>query len=142
MVGKLVKASEVIPLGMRAIMPKTLRDANAKYVKVDGETVKVLNFIAVNVYNAKNEDGTAMVTKTGNPILNKTIYLGFDDGSFTTLKNDVALSQVFGIVGEFDIAETGSFEFPIEEPFVVGFEQTKIKMGKKEYDYWVMKPVE
>lgn len=136
---KMMKANEVSSLSMLAIMPKTLKDNHAKYIKVDNEMVKTVTFIGINVYNAKNSDGTAMVSKKGNEICNQTIYVGFSDGTFTTFKNDVAMAQVFSVVGEVDISKPASYEFEVE-PFDTKFEQIDIKMGSKTYPYWVFDP--
>ena len=136
------KASEVTSLKMRAIMPSTLKMENRKYVQVNEQTIKTVDYMAVNVYNAKDEKGLAMKTQKGNEILNKTIYVGFNDGTFTTLKNDVALAQVFSVLGDLDLSKVGSYEFGADEfePFETKFIQTDIKMGKNTYKYWVFDP--
>lgn len=140
MTSKMMKASEVSSLAMMAIMPKYLKDNHSRYIKVDSDMVKTVTFVGVNVYNAKNKDGTAMLSKKGNEICNQSIYVGFSDGTFTTFKNDVALAQVFSLVGELDISKPASYEFELDEPFDTKFEQIDIKMGSKTYPYWVFDP--
>lgn len=139
---KMAKVDGITPVYMRGLIPKHLKDTNATYFKVDGNTDKVLNFIGINVYPAKNKDGIVIERKDGSTVMNATVYAGFEDGTYTTLKNEVALAQALSVVGDLDLNTEGSFEFLLDEPIKTKFTTVKVKRGQKEYDNFAFAPYE
>ena len=139
---KMAKVDGITPVYMRGLIPKHLKDTNATYFKVDANTDKVLNFIGINVYPAKNKDGIVIERKDGSTVMNATVYAGFEDGTYTTLKNEVALAQALSVVGELDLNTEGSFEFLLDEPIKTKFTTVKVKRGQKEYDNFAFAPYE
>ena len=139
---KMAKVDGITPVYMRGLIPKHLKDTNATYFKVDANTDKVLNFIGINVYPAKNKDGTVIARKDGSTVMNATVYAGFEDGTYTTLKNEVALAQALSVVGDLDLNTEGSFEFLLDEPIKTKFTTVKVKRGQKEYDNFAFAPYE
>ena len=75
---KMAKVDGITPVYMRGLIPKHLKDTNATYFKVDANTDKVLIFIGINVYPAKNKDGIVIERKDGSTVMNATVYAGFD----------------------------------------------------------------
>ena len=139
---KMAKVDGITPVYMRGLIPKHLKDTNASYFKVDANTDKVLNFIGINVYPAKNKDGIVIERKDGSTVMNATVYAGFEDGTYTTLKNEVALAQALSVVGDLDLNTEGSFEFLLDEPIKTKFTTVKVKRGQKEYDNFAFAPYE
>lgn len=139
---KMAKVDGITPVYMRGLIPKHLKDTNATYFKVDGNTDKVLNFLGINVYPAKNKDGIVIERKDGSTVMNATVYAGFDDGTYTTLKNEVALAQALSVIGDLDLNTEGSFEFLLDEPIKTRFTTVKVKRGQKEYDNFAFAPYE
>ena len=139
---KMAKVDGITPVYMRGLIPKHLKDTNATYFKVDANTDKVLIFIGINVYPAKNKDGIVIERKDGSTVMNATVYAGFEDGTYTTLKNEVALAQALSVVGDLDLNTEGSFEFLLDEPIKTKFTTVKVKRGQKEYDNFAFAPYE
>ena len=134
------KAENATPAYLRAVMPATLKANNAQFFKPSADVVKTLNYLAVSVYPAKNADKLVIVRKDGSVVMNATVYAGFDDNTYTTLKCDTAVSQALSVIGDIDLTTEGTTEFTDFEPFKVGFVSIKAKMGKKEYDYYAFDP--
>ena len=139
---KMAKVDGITPVYMRGLIPKHLKDTNASYFKVDASTDKVLNFLGINVYPAKTKEGIVIERKDGSTVMNATVYAGFDDGTYTTLKNEVALAQALSVIGELDLNTEGSFEFLLDEPIKTRFTTVKVKRGQKEYDNFAFAPYE
>ena len=134
------KAENATPAYLRAVMPSTLKAKNAQFFKPSQDIVKTLVYLAVSVYPAKNADKLVIVRKDGSVVMNATVYAGFEDNTYTTLKCDTAVSQALSVMGDIDLTTEGTTEFEDFEPFKVGFVAIKAKMGKKEYDYWAFDP--
>ena len=139
MVG-MAKPDNVTPSYLRAVMPKALKDRNAQFFKPTADVVKDLDFIAISVYPAKNSEKMVITRKDGSIVMNSTVYAGFTDNTYTSLKCDTALSQALSVVGDLDLNAEGTYEYPLTETIKTGFVQVKEKMGKKEYDYWAFDP--
>ena len=139
---KMAKVDGITPVYMRGLIPKHLKDTNASYFKVDASTDKVLNFLGINVYPAKTKEGIVIERKDGSAVMNATVYAGFDDGTYTTLKNEVALAQALSVIGDLDLNTEGSFEFLLDEPIKTRFTTVKVKRGQKEYDNFAFAPYE
>ena len=136
----MAKPDNVTPSYLRAVMPKMLKEGNAQFFKPSADVVKDLNFIAISVYPAKNSEKMIITRKDGSVVMNATVYAGFTDGTYTSLKCDTALSQALSVVGDLDLSVEGTYEYPLNEFIKTGFVQVKEKMGKKEYDYWAFNP--
>lgn len=136
------KAENATPAYLRAVMPPTLKAKNTQFFKPSQDIVKTLVYLAVSVYPAKNADKLVIVRKDGSVVMNATVYAGFEDNTYTTLKCDTAVSQALSVMGDIDLTTEGTTEFEDFEPFKVGFVVIKAKMGKKEYDYWAFDPKE
>ena len=136
----MAKPDNVTPSYLRAVLPKTLKERNAQFFKPSADVVKDLVFIAISVYPAKNSEKMIITRKDGSVVMNATVYAGFSDNTYTSLKCDTALSQALSVVGDLDLSVEGTYEYPLTEIIKTGFTQVKEKMGKKEYDYWAFDP--
>ena len=134
------KADNVTPLYLMAVLPEFIKDSKRAFFKPSKDIKKDLDYVAISVYPAKNSEKMIITRKDGSIVMNTTVYAGFTDNTYTSLKCDTALSQALSVVGDIDLAIEGTYEFPLEDHIKTGFVQVKEKMGKKEYDYWAFNP--
>lgn len=122
----------------RAVCPDGLK--NRTYFKFADGQEKVIDKVAYSVYPAKDKETSEILkSKAGNTIFNTTAYVGFTDGTYSTVKNEVAISQLIGITGDFP-NEGGVYEYDVPEcPVKIGTKN--IKYGNKEYPSWVFYPM-
>lgn len=134
----MMKATEVTPARIKAIMPVSFKDM--PYAKPTPGQVKIITKVAYNVYVAK-KDGNAIVRKDGTELMNCTAYVGFDDGTYFTFKNEIALGQLMSITGDIKMDAPNVFYFEVD-PCTVKILETTIQMGKdkKSYPSWVFEP--
>lgn len=137
---KMASPDSATPIYLRAVMPRTLKDRNAQFVKITADMIKTVDYLAISTYPAKDQDKKVITRKDGSVLMNHSVYAGFTDGTFTTLKCDTAIAQVLSVMGDCNIEDEGVVEYTCDEPFDVGFVSIKKTMGKKEYDYWVFNP--
>lgn len=135
----MMKATEVTPARIKAIMPEAFKDV--PYAKPTPGQVKTITKVAYNVYVAK-KDGNAIVRNDGSELMNCTAYVGFDDGTYFTFKNEIALGQLMSITGDIAMVKPDMFYFDVE-PCTVKIIETQIQMGKakKAYPSWVFEPM-
>lgn len=137
----MAKPDNTTPVYLLAVMPSELKNRKAKFFKPSADVVKTLDYIAISTYPAKNSEKMVITRKDGSVVMNHTVYAGFTDGTYTSLKCDTALAQAISVIDEdVDLDHENTAEFTFDEPFDVGFTQVKEKMGKKEYDYWAFNP--
>lgn len=137
---KMASPESATPIYLRAVMPKTLKDRNAQFVKITADMIKTVDYLAISTYPAKDQNKEVITKKDGSALMNHSVYAGFTDGTFATLKCDTAIAQALSVMGDCNIEDEGVVEYMCDEPFDVGFSIVKKKMGKKEYDYWVFVP--
>lgn len=94
----------VTPKAIAKFIPEIYK--GKKYVNVTKGETKTITTMARNVYQAKDENFNPMVSKIdGHPIMRKIVYVGFDDGTYSSFKTDVAVSQLESIVEDYDETE-------------------------------------
>lgn len=137
----MAKPDNVTPAYLLAVLPDELKVRKAQFFKPTADVIKALDYIAISTYPAKNAEKLVITRKDGTVVMNHTVYAGFMDGSYTTLKCDTALSQAISVIDfDVDLNSEGIIDAVLDEPIDVGFVQVKEKMGKKEYDYWAFNP--
>lgn len=125
---------------MMKVLPPYLREHNAKYVKVNKGEKHTINYVAYSVYVAKGKDGKPIMRKDGSNLLNTTAYVGFDDNSYTTVKNDVAIGQLISETGDYP-DDVGVYEHEIP-PCPVEITTVSQKFGDKSYDVFAFIPLD
>lgn len=136
----MLRPTEVTPMRIKAIMPNDFK--SMPYSKpVNGE-IRTIVKVCYNIYTAK-KDGIVLTRKDGSELTNVTAYVGFDDGSYFTFKNEVAIGQLMSITGEIATNEPSAISFDVE-PCKVKLVETTITMGKdkKSFPSWVFEPID
>ena len=91
----------VVPKSISKFIPAPFK--GMKYITVAKGETKTITTLARNVYPAKDENFETLISKIdGSPILRKIMYVGFDDGTYTSFKTDIAVSQLESIVNDDD----------------------------------------
>lgn len=124
----IISAKQVTPRNIRGVIPDYYKNRPYREL-VEGDKITISSCV-FSVYNAR-KNGEVIRTKSGEPINNITIYFGLDDGSYTSLKNDIVLAQMISLTGFDEKSDVGyySFEFPSEDVEVI---RENTKMGPKE----------
>lgn len=125
----ILKVEEVTPKNIRAVIPPKYKGLG--YKKLKAGDVVTLTSVVFSVYNAK-KNGEPIVTRDGENITNVTVYLGLDDGHYTSLKNDIVYAQMSALVG-FVEDSIGYYDYDFD-PEKVKVVSVKTKMGQKEID--------
>ena len=136
------KADNVTPLYLMAVLPEFIKDSKRAFFKPSKDLKKNLDYVAISVYPAKNSEKQPIIRKDGTQVMNATVYAGFTDGTYTSLKSSTAIAQAMAIMDDLDLNIEGVYEAFLEkdEYIPTGFTQVSEKMGKKEYDYWCFDP--
>ena len=131
----------VAPKAVSKFIPEIYK--GKKYVTLAKGDEKTIVSMARNVYQAKNADFEPLVsTIDGTPIMKKIIYIGFDDGSYSSIKTDIAVAQLESIVDDGD--ETNMVWTNLNQKVKVI--ETKQSYGrgsnKKDYPVRAFEPIE
>lgn len=134
--------STVVKRSMLAIIPDRFKDWT--YRKVSKDETYTITIVVYSVYPVKDkESGEFLLNRRGEPVLNCTAYIGFDDGTYTTSKGDTVISQLVSETGNYpDTA--GYHEFPVDNCRVKIIE-TMAEYGKagnkKSFPIWCFEPL-
>lgn len=115
------------------------------YTRLAEGMEKTITKVAFSVYKAKREvDGfrVCIERKDGSYVTKTTAYIGFDDGSYTTVGNEYAIGQLMSITETIDENVEGMYEYPGVEPCKVKIATKDIKYGDRVYPSWVFVPME
>lgn len=135
----MAKVDEVVLRGNRAVLPAIME--GMRYIKLSEGAEFTITKVAYSVYKARNADGSEKITKSGRPICTTCAYIGFDDGTYSTVKNDYAVSQLISVTGRFAEDTPGVYEYEnIHQKVKI---MTKdIKYGSEVHPSWVFLPIE
>ena len=139
----MITAEQVTPRANRAVMPESFKGMT--YSKLANGQFRTIVKVAFSVYKAKKEtdDGKVYIErKDGSYVTKTTAYIGFDDGSYTTVGNEIAIGQLMSITEEIDENTEGVYEFPDVMPCKVMIDTKDIKYGDRSYPSWVFVPME
>ena len=126
----IIGIDSVTPKNIRNVMPDMYKGMAYRQLK-EGDKVTIIN-CTFSVYQAK-KDSEPLVTKSGLPVTNVTVYFGLDDGSYTSLKNDIVTGQIAALTGFDKENVIGQYDYSFE-PERVKVVKAKTKMGNKEVD--------
>ena len=139
----MITAEQVTPRANRAVMPDCMKGMT--YTKlVEGQERTIVK-VAFSVYKAKKEtdDGKVFIErKDGSYVTKTTAYIGFDDGSYTTVGNEIAIGQLMSITEEIDENAEGVHEYAEIEPCKIKIGTKDIKYGDRVYPSWIFIPME
>ena len=137
----MISADAVTPRAIRAIMPDCMK--GLAYVKLADGMERIIVKVAFSVYPAKDkETKEVLVRKDDTVICRTTAYIGFDDGTYSTVANEYAIGQLFSITKTIDENDVGVHEFPDVEPCKVRVTTKDIKYGAKTFPSWVFIPID
>ena len=121
---------EIVPIAILSVTPE--RYKNKPYHRLNVDDVITITDITIVSYKAKNKtSGDYIVRKDGTNVLNQTIYFGLSDGSYTSIRNDVVLSQVAKLTEWKPSGEKEQY-FSLENPETVKIIEITTKIGKGE----------
>ena len=153
----MLKADNLISNNIRAVLPASYN--NAPYVKFDSiareNAIVTIKEVVYSTYEVMEKDDNGKVVYVdgiakprmnakGEPILNTTAYLLFDDGRMSSVKTRTAVNQLYTLTGE-PAHEVGTFHYDkdvdgsaISCP--VRIVPCKDKYGSVERDTWAFDP--
>lgn len=138
---KMFTVEQVTPRAIRAIMPKSFDGMS--YIKLSEGMEKTIVKVAFSVYPAKDKaTKEEILRKDGSVVTKTTAYVGFDDGTYSTVGNEYAIGQLFSITETIGDDDVGMHEYPDIEPCKVRITTKDIKYGDKLYPSWVFIPIE
>lgn len=127
----------VTSIKMLAIMPEQFKGLDYQKLKAGDE--KTITHVAYSVYPAKDKEGTGIFRKDGTPVMRTTAYIAFDDGSYTTTKYDLPISQLVSETGMYDDSAVGITVFDSNCP--VRAISVSVRMGQKDYEIIAFEPL-
>lgn len=127
---------------MLAVIPDCFKES--EYRKVNKDEIYTITRVVYSVYPVKDkETGEYMINRRGNPVLNVTAYIGFDDNTYTTSKGDTVISQLVSETGDFENV-AGYHDFVVDNCKVKIIE-TMAEYGKagskKSFPVWCFEPL-
>ena len=135
------KPNETASIYTMAILPKEFISGR-KFIKLQNGMEKTITDAVFSVYNAKDRDGNLIVRKDGTNVTNTTVYVGFDDGTYTSVKSNVAVSQIAQICPDFIYSEEVGITSYKTETCKVRVVTVDTKYGDKTFPTWAFDPVE
>ena len=124
------KYDEIVPKALLSVTPD--RYKNKSYHRLNVGEIITITDITIVSYKAKNKTtGDYIVRKDGSNVLNQTIYFGLDNGSYTSIRNDVVLGQVATLTGWFEDGEKEDY-YKLDNPETVKIIETTTSIGKGE----------
>lgn len=137
----MITADAVTPRRIRAVMPKCME--GKAYVKLADGMVKTITSVAYSVYPAKDKETKEIITRKDDSVVCRTTaYIGFDDGTYSTVANEYAIGQLFSITEYINENDLGVHEYPDIAPCKVRVTTKDIKYGDKTYPSWVFIPID
>lgn len=106
----------ITPRRFRAITPKMYQ--SRAYVKLKTDEQIEIDSIVFSVYQPKSkENNEPMTYEDGTPFKNVTIYIGFDEEYYTSIKNEIVEGQLSILTGfDIDTAEIGKqYDYNLKE---------------------------
>lgn len=128
-----VPADQVPPKGVARYIPEYFKDK--KYVKLNRGDIRHAIYIVRNRYQAKDKDYNLVFSKVdGSPVMRTIYYVGFDDGSYTTVKNDIVVAQIDSWVEPYDNGDTTDFDLvALNEDMKIRIGERQQRMGDRNY---------
>ena len=126
-------ADSVPPRGIGKHVPEYFKGKT--YVRVNTGETKTINYVIRKSYQAKDKNYEPIFSRIdGAPVMRVIYYLGFTDGTYTTVKNDIIVGQLAAWLGEYSQAENADFDLAgLDDVQTVKFGERKHKMGDREY---------
>ena len=126
-------ADQIPPKGVARYIPPYFQ--GKKYVRLNRGDVRRCVYIVKNEYQAKDKNYEPIFSKVdGSPVMRVIYYLGFDDDTYTTVKNDIVIGQIDSWVAPYQPGPGNSYdlvELGDDQRSRLG--ETKQRMGDKEY---------
>ena len=126
-------ADQIPPKGVARYIPPYFQ--GKKYVRLNRGDVRRCVYIVKNEYQAKDKNYEPIFSKVdGSPVMRVIYYLGFDDDTYTTVKNDIVIGQIDSWVAPYQPGPGNSYDLvELGDDQRIRFGETKQRMGDKEY---------
>lgn len=128
-----VEYEKLVPKSVARFVPEVFK--GKEYVKLRKGDVKTINRLVRSSYQAKDAEYNPIVSRvTGEPVMRHVFYIGFDDGTYTSVKYDAIVDQCFSFV---EVEEHNDENIDMQEfeinPTKVKIDMVEQKMGKNSY---------
>ena len=135
------KATETVSMYTQSILPKEFTDGR-RYIKLNDGMIKTITDAVFSTYPAKDkETKKPIIMDNGEFLLNHTVYIGFDDGTYTSVKSNTAVNQIASICEGFTIpTEVGIASYKTETTKVKVI-TVETKYGNKSFPTWAFDPI-
>lgn len=134
------KPTETVSVYTQSILPPEFIRGR-RFIKLTENMEKTIDSVVFSSYPAKNKEGNQIVRKDGSVLLNTTAYVGFDDGTFASVKSDTAIAQLASISEGYTIpSEPEVVQYPVETT-KVRIVSIEVKYGQKSYPAWAFDPI-
>ena len=127
----------VTPIKMLAVIPDVFKGMD--YVKLKAGDEKVIKGVAYSVYPAKDKEGNRILRKDGSEVMRTTAYIGFSDGSYTTTKYDLPISQLVSETGMYDDTKKGITLYDCD--CAIRAVNVTVRMGNKDVQIIAFEPM-
>lgn len=126
-------ADQIPPKGVARYIPPYFQ--GKKYVRLNRGDVRHCVYIVKNEYQAKDKNYEPIFSKVdGSPVMRVIYYLGFDDDTYTTVKNDIVIGQIDSWIAPYQPGPGNSYDLvELGDDQRIRFGETKQRMGDKEY---------
>lgn len=129
--------SNVTSIKMLAIMPEQFKGLD--YIKLKEGDEKTIIHVAYSVYPAKDKEGLGITRKDGSIVYRTTAYIAFSDGTYTTTKYDLPISQLVSETGMYPDNATGITICDCD--CKVKAVSVSVRMGQKDYAIIAFEPL-
>lgn len=123
----IINAKNVTPKSIRSVMPSEYK--TMPYNEIHKGDVITITSCVFSVYQARDKDREPI-----DGVYNCTLYLGLDDGSYTSLKGETVIGQLTALTNFSHENEPGQYYFNFE-PEKCTVITVSEKRGSKTFDY-------
>lgn len=129
--------ANVTPIKMLSVIPDEYKGKD--YVKLKSGDEKKIVKVAYSVYPAKDKEGAGIFRKDGSVVFRTTAYMLFSDGTYSTTKYDLPISQLVSETGMYDDSKSGVTIFDCDCP--VRACDFIVRMGNKDVSIIAFEPM-
>lgn len=123
------KIENVVSYKIAKFVPDEVKGKS--YVKLEkGQKITITGGV-YSVYPAHNDEGQPIIRQDGTQVMRVIAYITMADGTYSTVKGDIALSQLMSVTGVIDVDSEGRYPFTMDESVTVT--EVNQKFGTKDY---------
>ena len=133
---------KLVPKNVARFVPECFK--GQQYVRLMKGDVKTITKLVRSSYQAKDKEFKPIFSRIdGSPVMRHIFYIGFDDKTYSSVKYDAIVDQLFS----FDEVEDQNDEnidmqiFDLKEPVKVRIDMVDQKMGKDSYPVPILRHI-